>query len=160
MGWAMYGCVIWSGGLKSTGGASRCNHAEIVLDGCPSVSSFLASHIYPCVGNRLVNNNNNIDANKTTTTTTNNNNNSNSDTKSLPNQTTQVNLKHPLPSSVSEAEAITDDVLVSAALEMFGGDGGDGERSNGGAQPVRVIAAGSRVAGVIKSPSNHLVSRK
>lgn len=57
-----------------------------------------------------------------------------------------------------EVEAITDDVLVLAALEMFSGDG-DAER-NSGDQPVYVTPAGSRLAGVIKSPSNHLVSRK
>ncbi len=50
-----------------------------------------------------------------------------------------------------ESEAITDDVLVSAALEMFG------EASND-AQAVMPPPPGTRVAGVIKSPSNHLVS--
>lgn len=62
-------------------------------------------------------------------------------------------LKHPAPASVSESEAITDDVLVSAALEMFG------EASNEPqAQAQAPTAAATRVAGVIKSPSNHLVS--
>ncbi|CAN0444916.1 unnamed protein product [Pylaiella littoralis] len=66
----------------------------------------------------------------------------------------KVNLKQPLPASVSEAEAITDDVLVSTALEIFCGDG-DGERSNV-AQLAHMTPAGTRLAGVIKSSSNHL----
>ncbi|CAM9649156.1 unnamed protein product [Pylaiella littoralis] len=66
----------------------------------------------------------------------------------------KVNLKQPLPASVSEAEAITDDVLVSTALEIFCGDG-DGESCNV-AQLAHMTPAGTRLAGVIKSSSNHL----
>lgn len=80
-------------------------------------------------------------------------------------------MKQPLPASVAESEAITDDVLVSGALEMFGGADGRGEGSNDGGscsrsssssninRPPPGAASGiSRVTGVVKSPSNHLVS--
>lgn len=63
-------------------------------------------------------------------------------------------LKQPVPASVSESEAITDDVLVSAALEMFGEASSDTQ-----AQPQAPTPAATHVAGVIKSPSNHLVSQ-
>ena len=83
-----------------------------------------------------------------------------------------MTLKQPLPASVAESEAITDDVLVSGALEMFGGIDaeGRGEGSNGGTwsrsssssnvnrPPPRVALVTSRLTGVVKSPSNHLVS--
>ncbi|CAM9685567.1 unnamed protein product [Ectocarpus sp. 12 AP-2014] len=61
----------------------------------------------------------------------------------------RVTLKQPPTSSVSESEAITDDVLASAALEMC--EAGDGDSSN-----VRRPPAMNGVLGVIKSPSNHL----
>ncbi|CAB1108562.1 unnamed protein product [Ectocarpus sp. CCAP 1310/34] len=64
-----------------------------------------------------------------------------------------VILKQPPPSSVSESEAITDDALASAALEMC--EAGDGGSSN-----VQTPPAVNGVLGVIKSPSNHLVSRQ
>lgn len=66
---------------------------------------------------------------------------------------TQVTLKQPPPSSVSESEAITYDVLASAALEMC--EAGDGGSSN-----IQTPPAVNGVLGVIKSPSNHLVSRQ
>lgn len=86
--------------------------------------------------------------------------------------TTQVVLQEPAPSSVSNSEAIADDVLVCGALEMFGGTrvGGGGEISNDDARsrssssssvnrpPRGSAAVTSRVTGVVKSPSNHLVS--
>lgn len=80
---------------------------------------------------------------------------------------TQVVLQEPAPSSVSNSEAITDEVLVSGALEMFGGPGagGGGEgskhhdtRSRFSLRPSGSAEVTSRVAGVVKSPSNHLVS--
>ncbi|CAM9643751.1 unnamed protein product [Ectocarpus fasciculatus] len=64
-----------------------------------------------------------------------------------------VTLKQPPPASVSECEAITDDALVSIALEMFGGGEGN---SNVSTQPFREGVAGHLVTGIIKSPSNHL----
>ena len=85
----------------------------------------------------------------------------------------QVTLKQPLPASVAESEAITDDVLVSGALEMFGGtdaegrgegtnDGGPWSRSSSSSNINRpqpgAASVTSRVTGVVKSPSNHLVS--
>ncbi|CAN0048331.1 unnamed protein product [Ectocarpus sp. 12 AP-2014] len=65
----------------------------------------------------------------------------------------KVTLKEPLPASVSECEAITDDSLVSIALEMFGGGEGN---SNSSTQRPPATPPGSLVTGVIKSPSNHL----
>ena len=64
-------------------------------------------------------------------------------------------LKQPVPASVSESDAITSDVLVSAALEMFGEAGSDSQAQ---AQPQAPTPAATHVAGVIKSPSNYLVS--
>ena len=83
-----------------------------------------------------------------------------------------MTLQEPAPSSVSDSEAITDEVLVSGALEVFGGTGvgGGGERSRHDAQSRSSssrsfslqrsgsAAVKSRVAGVVKNPSNHLVS--
>ncbi|CAN0195768.1 unnamed protein product [Ectocarpus sp. 6 AP-2014] len=60
-----------------------------------------------------------------------------------------VTLKQPPPSGVTESEAITDDVLASAALEMC--EAGDRGSSN-----VQTPPAVHGVLGVIKSPSNHL----
>lgn len=68
----------------------------------------------------------------------------------------QVVLKQPVPASVSESEAISDDVLVSAALEMFGEASNDAHAQPQAQAPT---PAATHVAGVIKSPSNHLVSR-
>ncbi|CAM9353479.1 unnamed protein product [Ectocarpus fasciculatus] len=65
----------------------------------------------------------------------------------------KVNLKQPSPVSVSECEAITDDALVSIALEMFGGSEGS---NNVSAQRPLATPAGSLVTGVLKNPSNHL----
>ncbi|CAN0120550.1 unnamed protein product [Scytosiphon promiscuus] len=65
------------------------------------------------------------------------------------NDVIKVTLKQPAPASVSDSHAINDDVLVSVALEMFGG--GD---ANGGQQPWMRVNAG--VTGVLKSPTNHL----
>ncbi|CBN77798.1 conserved unknown protein [Ectocarpus siliculosus] len=65
----------------------------------------------------------------------------------------KVTLKEPLPASVSECEAITDDSLVSVALEMYGG--GEGNINNNTQRPP-ATPAGSLVTGVMKSPSNHL----
>lgn len=82
----------------------------------------------------------------------------------------QVTLKQPLPTTVAESEAITDDVLVSEALEMFGGtgeeEGGEGSsddfsRSRSSSSRNfnrRPSGAASRVTGVVKNPSSHLVS--
>lgn len=68
-------------------------------------------------------------------------------------------LKQPVPASVSESEAITDDVLVSAALEMFGEANNDTHaQQQAQAQAQAPTSAATHVAGVIKSPSNHLVS--
>ncbi|CAN0334962.1 unnamed protein product, partial [Ectocarpus sp. 12 AP-2014] len=65
----------------------------------------------------------------------------------------KVMLKQPLPASVSDCEAITDDALASIALEMFGSGEGN---INSSAQHPPATPAGSLVTGVIKSPSNHL----
>ncbi|CAM9390615.1 unnamed protein product [Ectocarpus sp. 8 AP-2014] len=65
----------------------------------------------------------------------------------------KVTLKEPLPASVSECEAITDDSLVSIALEMFGGGEGN---SNNSTQHPPATPAESLVTGVVKSSSNHL----
>ncbi|CBN77797.1 conserved unknown protein [Ectocarpus siliculosus] len=65
----------------------------------------------------------------------------------------KVTLKEPLSASVSECEAITDDALVSIALEMFGS--GEGNINNSTQHPP-ATPAGSLVTGVIKNPSNHL----
>eukprot|EP00903_Cladosiphon_okamuranus_P006879 g6699.t1 len=65
----------------------------------------------------------------------------------------KVVLKQPVPASVSESEAITDDVLVSTALEMFGEASSDGQAQP--QAPTPTLSA-THVAGVIKSPSNHL----
>eukprot|EP00752_Nemacystus_decipiens_P006822 g6124.t1 len=65
----------------------------------------------------------------------------------------KVVLKQPVPANVSESEAITDDVLVSAALEMFGEASNDSQAQP---PPQAPTPAASHVAGVIKSPSNHL----
>ncbi|CAM9377234.1 unnamed protein product [Ectocarpus sp. 6 AP-2014] len=65
----------------------------------------------------------------------------------------KVTLKEPLPASVSECEAITDDALVSIALEMFGS--GEGNINNSTQHPP-ATPAGSLVTGVINNPSNHL----
>ncbi|CAM9377083.1 unnamed protein product [Ectocarpus sp. 6 AP-2014] len=65
----------------------------------------------------------------------------------------KVTLKEPLPASVSECEAITDDSLVSIALETFGG--GE-ENSNNSTRRPPATPAESLVTGVFKSPSNHL----
>ncbi|CBN77799.1 conserved unknown protein [Ectocarpus siliculosus] len=65
----------------------------------------------------------------------------------------KVTLKEPLPASVSECEAITDDSLVSIALETFGG--GEGNSNNSTRRPPATPAE-SLVTGVFKSPSNHL----
>lgn len=85
---------------------------------------------------------------------------------------TQVILQEPAPSSVSISEAITDEVLVSGALEMFRGTGvgrgGEGSKheaqsrsSSSTSFSLRSSASAavqSCVAGVVKNPSNHLVS--
>eukprot|EP00904_Undaria_pinnatifida_P004389 jgi/Undpi1/13951/HiC_scaffold_9.g03602.m1 len=80
----------------------------------------------------------------------------------------KVTLKQPLPTTVAESEAITDDVLVSEALEMFGGtgeeEGGEGSsddfsRSRSSSSRNfnrRPSGAASRVTGVVKNPSSHL----
>ena len=72
----------------------------------------------------------------------------------------QVTLNQPPPASVSDSEAINDDVLVSAALEMFAvedeGKYSDSSRSSKSTNLARSMKSG--VAGVAKSPSNHLVS--
>lgn len=81
-------------------------------------------------------------------------------------------LQKPSPSRVTHSEAIQDDALVSGALEMFGGTGiaGRGEGPKDGAlsrssssssvnRPSPGSAAAiSRVTGVVKSSSDHLVS--
>ncbi|CAM9996289.1 unnamed protein product [Ascophyllum nodosum] len=71
----------------------------------------------------------------------------------------KVTLNQPPPPSVSDSEAINDEVLVSAALEMFAvGDEGkysDSSRSSKSTNLARSMKSG--VAGVAKSPSNHLV---
>eukprot|EP00903_Cladosiphon_okamuranus_P006877 g6698.t1 len=67
----------------------------------------------------------------------------------------KVVLKQPVPASVSESGAITDDVLVSTALEIFGEASSDGQAQAQLQAPTPTPSA-THVAGVIKSPSNHL----
>lgn len=74
--------------------------------------------------------------------------------------TPQVTLEHPALAKVSEAaEAISDEMLVDVALEMFGGDGGAGGDVASSKAPTTVPkAVKTIVAGVVKGPANHLVS--
>lgn len=67
----------------------------------------------------------------------------------------QVSLHQPAPSKLSGvAEAINDEMLVDAALDMFLVDGG-GASKDSTSTPNVVITS---VVGVAKGPMNHLVS--
>ncbi|CAM9996220.1 unnamed protein product [Ascophyllum nodosum] len=73
-------------------------------------------------------------------------------------ETIKVTLNQPPPASVSDSEAINDEVLVSTALEMFAAEdedkGSDASWSSRSTNFTR--SATNSISGVVKSPSNHL----
>lgn len=74
-------------------------------------------------------------------------------------QPSQVTLQQPAPAKVTESvEAVNDEALVDAGLEMFGGQGKDDEDDDdGGTIKGSQEVVKTEIAGITKGPTNHLV---
>ncbi|CAN0311263.1 unnamed protein product, partial [Ectocarpus sp. 8 AP-2014] len=76
------------------------------------------------------------------------------------NEIIKVTLEQPAPAKVTESvEAVNDEALVDAGLEMFGGQGKDYEDDGGttkGSTAAALEEVKTGIAGITKGPTNHL----